>query len=136
MDKYIKHKSINKIRDFIVNCCLEQVNNEVCGFVGRDTQEQKYIATLEKNEAQDPRGFFVLNPASFLNFKNEYSILGIYHSHVVGDETPSEFDIKMSEACCLPFITYSLNTKKIHIYEPSNADYDVKLFERLKEKLQ
>jgi proteasome lid subunit RPN8/RPN11 len=135
MDKIIKHRSISKIKDFIINSCGEQVSNEVCGFVGWDPECKKYIATVEKNEAQDPQKFFVLNPASFLKFKNEFSLLGIYHSHVVGDEMPSEFDMKMSEACCLPFFTYSLNTKKIHIYEPSHADYDVKLFARLKDKL-
>jgi proteasome lid subunit RPN8/RPN11 len=135
MDNQIKHRSLSKIRDFIVNSCNKQAANEVCGFVGWDAKNKKYVATVEKNEAQDPKNFFVLNPASFLSFKNEFSLLGIYHSHIVGDEQPSPFDVLMSESCCLPFLTYSLNTKKIHIYEPLNADYDVKIFARLKDKL-
>lgn len=136
MVKQTSHKHISKIKDFIVSCCFAQMSNEICGFIGWDEQEKKYVATLENNEAQDPTKFFVLNPAAFLQFKNNYSLLGIYHSHVVGDENPSEFDIKMSEACSVPFIIYSINTKKFHIYEPQYTDSNVKAFERLKEKLK
>lgn len=136
MDNQIKHRSLNKIKDFIVTHCINHVANEVCGLIGWDERENKYVASIEKNEAQDPRNFFVLNPAAFLKFKNSYSLLGVYHSHIIGDESPSEFDIKMSEACCVPFIVYSLNTKKFHIYEPHNNDSDVKLFARIKEKLK
>lgn len=135
MDKEIKNKSIIKIRDFIISHCINHIASEVCGLIGWDEAEKKYVASIEKNEAQDPQNFFLLNPAAFLKFKNSYSLLGVYHSHVVGDENPSEFDIKMSEACCVPFITYSLNTEKFYIYEPSHSESDVKLLARIKEKL-
>lgn len=134
MVKEIKNTSINKIKDFIVNACNEQFTQEVCGFIGCD--HTQYIATVEKNDAFDPKKFFVINPASYLIFAQENDMLAIFHSHIIGDETPSEFDIKMSEACCIPFVIYSLNTKKFHIYEPSESELNVKAFARLKEALK
>lgn len=136
MAKQINHRHLSKIKDFVVQCCRAQTSNEVCGFIGWDAQEKKYIATLEKNQSHDPAHFFMLNPAAFLKFKNSYELIGIYHSHIVGDEQPSEFDMKMSGACAVPFIVYSLNTKKFHIYVPQTIECDVKLLERLKEKLK
>ena len=131
MVKEIQSKSIAKIRDFVVNACNAQVMQEVCGFIGWDSPE--YVATVERNDAADPKNFFAINPASYLMFANNNDMLAIFHSHIIGDENPSEFDIKMAEACCVPFIIYSLNTKKFHIYEPSECELDVKAFARLKE---
>jgi len=58
--------------------------------------------------------------------------VAIFHSHIVGDESASEFDVKMSENCCQPFLIYSLNSKKINIYTPKNTEADVKILERIK----
>lgn len=135
MEDKISHKSFNRIKAFMTNACDSNYVMEVCGFIGFDESEKRFVATIEKNQAEDPKSFFLINPAKFLQFKNKYSLLGIFHSHIVGDEQPSEFDLKMSEACCLPFIIYSINSKKIHIYEPHNKDYDVKIFARIKDKL-
>jgi proteasome lid subunit RPN8/RPN11 len=127
----IKNKTISKIHDFVVNSCNEQTSQEVCGFIGYN--ESGYIATVEKNDAADPKNFFTINPASYLMFSENNDMLAVFHSHIVGDETPSEFDIKMAEACCIPFVVYSLNTKKFHIYEPSQYELNVKAFTRLKD---
>ena len=64
--------------------------------------------------------------------EEDYEIIAIYHSHVLGDEEESDFDVKMSENCCLPFLIFSLNTQKINIYEPQNSDSDVNILERIK----
>jgi len=136
MDKTLKHKFASRIANFIKQnshlCC----NNEICGFIGWDEQDQKFIVSVEENQAEDPRNFFMISPASYYQFANKYDMLSIFHSHIIGDEQPSEFDIKMSEACCLPFIIYSLNTKKFNIYEPNHKELNVKAFTRLKEKLK
>ena len=47
-------------------------------------------------------------------------------------ETESEFDMKMSDNCCQPFLIYSLNTKKINIYTPKTIEADVNILERIK----
>ena len=134
MVKEIKNKTISKIRDFVVNSCNEQTSQEVCGFIGYDGSE--YVATVEKNDAVDPKNFFAINPVSYLMFAENNDMLAVFHSHIVGDETPSEFDVKMAEACCIPFVVYSLNSKKFHIYEPSHYELNVKAFTRLKEHLK
>lgn len=134
MDDKIQSKSINDIKDFIINSCHKNLYHEVCGFIGFDEQSKMYIATLEKNISPNPASFFAISPASYLKFKNEHSMVGIFHSHIAGDENPSEFDIKMAEANCLAFVIFSTNTKKFHIYEPKNTDYNVNILQRIKDK--
>jgi proteasome lid subunit RPN8/RPN11 len=134
MVEEIKNKTISKIRDFIVNSCNEQTSQEVCGFIGYNGSE--YLATVEKNDSIDPKNFFVINPVSYLMFAENNDMLAVFHSHILGDETPSEFDVKMAEACRIPFVIYSLNTKKFYIYEPSSCELNVKAFTRLKEHLK
>lgn len=135
MDAKIISKSLNEIKDFIMNHSCKNFHNEICGFIGFDENEKCFIATVEKNESTDPKSFFIINPVAYLKFKNQYSLLSIFHSHIIGDENPSEFDIKMSESCCLAFTIFSINSKKFHIYEPKNSDYDVKILQRIKDKI-
>lgn len=136
MDKKFEHKFIAKISNFIKQQSHLQSRNEICGFIGWDQESQKYVVSVEENKAEDPKNFFMISPSAFYLFKKQYDMIGIFHSHISGDEQPSEFDIKMSEACCVPFVIYSLNSKKFHIYEPSSSELNVKAFTRLKEKLQ
>lgn len=135
MEDKIVSKSIGEIKDFIINHSMRNFNNEICGFIGFDKKQENFIATIEKNESSDPSSFFVINPANYLKFKNQYSLLGVFHSHVIGDENPSDFDIRMSEASCLSFLIFSINSRKFYIYEPQNKDYDVNILTRLKGKI-
>ncbi len=135
MDNQITSNKINTIKDFIANHSFQNPYIEICGFVGFDELNNTYVTQIEKNIAQDPKNFFAISPVRYLNFKNNYSILGVFHSHIIGDENPSEFDVKMSEACCVPFIIFSINSKKFSIYEPQNKEYNVKILERFKEKI-
>ena len=105
---------------------------EVCGFLGWDKDEEFFIVKEELNGSPTPAQFFLINPLDYLLFKDKYEILGLFHSHVIGDEEPSEFDIKMAQNCCLPFLIYSLNTKKTHIYEPQIMECDVNIIRRIK----
>lgn len=132
MEDKISHDSTKVIKAFIKERAHNNTYYEICGFVGYDESEEKFVVTMEKNQSEDPKSFFSISPVSYLNFKNKYSMIGVYHTHILGDEKPSEFDIKMSESCCLPFIIYSVNTKKFHIYEPQNKEYNVNILERFK----
>ena len=111
------------------------LRNEVCGFVGFDRKEQEFVIKEAKNAAQDPQHFFLINPLEYLLFKEGYLMVALFHSHLVATEEPSEFDKKMSENCCNPFLIYSLNTEKINIYEPQNMECDVNILRRLKDAL-
>ena len=121
--------------DKIKNYSISNPFMEICGFFGYDSQKRKYIVQLESNNSNDPQNFFAIDPLKYLLFKQKYILTAIFHSHIVGDENPSEFDIKMSENCCIPFLIYGLNTDKFNIYQPKNIEYDVKILKRIKSNL-
>ena len=116
----------------IKNHCSSNPYTEVCGFMGYDQNLKKHIIQLEQNCSTDPKNFFAIDALRYLLFKQKYLFGAIVHSHIVGDEKASEFDIKMSENCCIPFLIYGLNTDKFDIYQPKNSEYDAKLFKRIK----
>ena len=110
----------------------EHFKQEICGFLGYDYEKKEFIVQKEENIAKDPRSHFLINPLSYLLFKDSYCMIAVFHSHIIGDETESEFDVKMSDNCCQPFLIYSLNTKKINIYTPKTIESDVNILERIK----
>ena len=116
-------KAIKKISE-------ENFRNEVCGFVGYD--DENFVIKEAANIAEDPKRFFLISPLDYLLFKEDYCLVAVFHSHIIADEQPSEFDRKMAENCCNPFLIYSLNTQKINIYEPQNMECDVNILHRLK----
>ena len=105
---------------------------EVCGFLGFDKDGKLFVIREEYNSSPSPAQFFLINPLDYLLFKDEYELLGLFHSHILGDEQPSDFDIKMAQNCSVPFLIYSLNTKKTHIYEPQIIECDVNMVRRMK----
>ena len=135
METEIKNKSLNKIKEFIIKHSDLNFNAEVCGFLGYDVFDKAYVVHIEKNIAEDISNCFVIEPNNYLNFKNDYDIIAVFHSHVVGDETFSEFDIKMSELSCVPFLVFSVNSRKFNFYEPQNKDYNVKRITNFKKKI-
>lgn len=131
-----KTVSYNRVSDILE--CLKSSSDknffiEICAFIGYCSKENNYIISFEDNISSDPKNFFCISPAKYLKFKNTYEIIAVFHSHNVGDEEPSEFDIKMSENCCIPFMIFSINSRKFHFYEPQNQQYNVKLATRFKE---
>lgn len=131
MDNIKKTKNIKTVLKAITDWSKANQAMEICGFIGFDAKQEKYVCQLEKNCSGDPKNFFAVDALNYLIFKNKYSILTVFHSHIVGDENPSEFDIKMSENCCIPFLVYGLNTNKFKIYEPQNKEYDVNNLQNL-----
>lgn len=121
--------------------CLQQIVDEsesnlfieVCGFLGFDKNKETYITQTQQNIAEDPSKHFIINPLDYLLFKDKYDLLAVYHSHIDTDAKPSEFDIKMSNNCCIPFLIYSTETKKFNLYEPQNLETDVNTYNRFKE---
>jgi proteasome lid subunit RPN8/RPN11 len=91
---------------------------EICGFVGKSNG--KYILKKAKNISEDAKNFFCIDPVEYLLFKNDFNLLMCFHSHILGDEKFSEFD---------------LNTQKFNIYSPKTTESDVSIVDRFKEKL-
>lgn len=134
-EEYIFTTSIAKIKKFIQNHSDLNLATEICGFVGFNPKQKKYIVQIEKNQATDPKNFFLISPLNYLKFKKDNKIIAIFHSHIAGDESLSEFDIKTSELICVPFMIFSTNTKKFSFYEPRNKEYDVNIINKFKEKI-
>ena len=132
MDKEYRYKTLKAALNRIKKIAHESASAEVCGFLGLDEDEEFFIVKEESNGSPMPAQFFLINPLDYLLFKDKYKLLGLFHSHIIGDEQPSDFDIKMAQNCCLPFLIYSLNTKKTHIYEPQIIECDVNIVRRMK----
>jgi proteasome lid subunit RPN8/RPN11 len=132
MDKDHKFKTAKAALRKIREIAHKSPRTEVCGFLGFDEDEEFFVVREQYNSSPSPAQFFLIDPINYLLFKDEYHLVGLFHSHIMGDEKPSEFDIKMAQNCCLPFLIYSLNTKKIHIYEPQNMECNVNIVRRMK----
>ena len=130
--KYFKVREERAALRKIKELSHKNFTKEVCGFLGFDTKENKYVIKLEQNISDKPSEMFVINPLNYLLFKEEYDMVAVFHSHIMGDEKESEFDVKMADNCCQPFLIYSLNTKKINIYTPKTSEADVNKLERIK----
>jgi len=132
MDNQYKFKTLKAALNRVKKIAHESASVEVCGFLGFDKDGELFIVREETNDSPTPANFFLINPLDYLLFKDKYEVLGLFHSHVLGDEQPSDFDIKMAQNCCVPFLIYSLNTKKTHIYEPQIIECDVNMVRRMK----
>ncbi len=117
---------------YIKELSHKNFTREICGFLGFDSETKSYVVKEEDNISPDPRSYFLINPLNYLLFKEQYEMVAIFHSHIQGDETASEFDVKMADNCCQPFLIYSLNTKKINIYTPKTIEANVSILERIK----
>lgn len=130
-------KIFNKIEDlfsFLKEESECSLFAELCGLIGID-KNRKLIYKNMQNRSKNPEMYFSIDPYEYLLFTKEYECLAIFHSHLSGDEYPSDFDIKTSENCCYAFFIYSICSEKFFIYEPHYKDYDVNIIQRLKEKI-
>ncbi len=125
-------KEEGTLLEYIKKLSHQNLRGEICGFLGYDYSGEQYIIQQEENISPNPSSLFIINPLNYLLFKDRYTMVAIFHSHIAGDESASEFDVKMAENCCQPFLIYSLNSKKINIYTPETTEADVKILERIK----
>jgi len=132
MEGTLNTKNIQEVLDYIKDISHKNFKREICGFIGYLHEEGEYVVQHEENISPDSSSYFLINPLNFLLFKDKHEMVGIFHSHVIGDETESEFDVKMADNCCQPFLIYSLNSKKINIYTPKTVEANVNILERIK----
>lgn len=131
-NKEIAFTSLKDLLSFLKEESECSLLAELCSMIGID-KNNKLIYKQMQNRSKDPESYFMIDPYDYLAFINKYSCLCVFHSHLIGDEKHSDFDQKTSENCCYPFLIYSVNTEKFHIYEPEYKDYDVNIIQRLKE---
>jgi proteasome lid subunit RPN8/RPN11 len=120
-----KEEALNQIKKW----SRERKSLEICGFLG--FKDGQYVSLLCDNISEQPSRYFAIDPVEYLNFKYQNEIICVFHSHINGDEEPSEFDVSMSENCCLPFMIYSLNTDRFCLYKPKSSDAEEELVKEI-----
>ena len=108
---------------FFITSSLFSPKIEVCGLLG--TKDGEYFPRMLKNKHADPQNHFSIDPLEYLKFSQEFELVAVFHSHVVGDSQASDFDKINSENTMVPFLIYSLCEKKFSMFEPRNHNCNV-----------
>ncbi len=114
---------IKESLQFFITSSLFSPKVEVCGLLG--TKDGEYFPRMMKNKHSDPQNHFSIDPLEYLRFSQEFELVAVFHSHVVGDSQPSDFDKVNSENTVIPFLIYSLCEKKFSLFEPENHSCNV-----------
>ena len=69
-----------------------------------------------KNIAKNPCCFFIVDPDEYLYLIKNKNILYFWHSHVFGNERPSEYDILTSQEAQLNSLIYSCVTDSFSFF--------------------
>lgn len=93
---------------------------ESCGLIVLDNYQLKVLEM--PNTHYNKKKYFKISLGDFLEAQSTYQILAIFHSHVSVSEKPSQFDIKSCEELCLPFLIYSLKSKKFFLHFPDSYE--------------
>lgn len=96
---------------------------EICGFLGEKGGE--YSCKIVKNKHQNPKEYFSIDPMESLRFSRSHNMVAVFHSHIVGDCSPSSFDKVNSDNTLYPFLIYSLAQEKFGLYEPPDHKCNV-----------
>ena len=118
-----------KVKDQIIKMSLQNPKEEICGFVVLKDNQEKVIQC--KNKASEKDKLFLIGAKDFLNIKRKNEILAVFHSHIMGTAEPSEFDLKMSEALCYPFIIYSIQQNKFNSHVPQFSETTKEKIEKI-----
>lgn len=120
-------KAIFRLEGFLVRISMDMFNQDLesqliefseknnkqesCGLIVSAGENLKFIACDNINP--NPKYMFTIDPVCFLDRDVRY----VFHSHVIGTEKPSELDIKNCKIVDIPYIIYSLKTKKFFLLE-------------------
>lgn len=105
-------------------------NREVVGFLG--IKDGKPVAKLVSNRSPNPQEYFMVDPIEQLIFGRENNFILVFHSHIYGDSSFSEFDTACSDNLLLPFLVYSIPDGKFNLYVPPNHKSDEQTLNLLK----
>ena len=87
-------------------------DTESCGLIYKNKKGESRFKEC-KNIHPDPIDFFEICPSEYLKISNQGEIEAVFHSHPKSGG-PSDMDIKMSKNLELPFVIYSLETRKFY----------------------
>ena len=89
----------------------ENSHQECCGLIVNKDGNLNFIACDNINPY--PKHMFTIDPVFFIDNDVKY----VFHSHIAVDEKPSIWDIKNCKIVDIPYIIYSLKTKKFFLLE-------------------
>jgi len=100
----------HELRDNIIDACRRRLPNEACGVVYGYRTSGVLIPdgfALVRNAAPNAKDTFVFDPAEWVAVcyeaqKNQRHIVGVFHSHPIGANAPSERD----EQSLVPWDSY------------------------------
>jgi proteasome lid subunit RPN8/RPN11 len=107
----------------IIQHAESKPDEEVCGFILMNNDLTVYIEPA-LNQHEHKKKCFSISPSKFLEHTLSKKIIGIYHSHPKNTEKPSKLDVSMSEEMGVPYLIYSLITKKFFLYYPDSYNAD------------
>lgn len=102
----------------IIKYCEDSAYKEVCGIVLNIKGKASFYPC--KNISTNPTDEFILDPIDYAKAGILGDIIYIVHSHVNTPERASKHDIASCNAGKVPWIIYSLVTKKYIIIYPDN----------------
>lgn len=129
----VKTQSLKKILEEIQAKAQENPKMEVCGLISKKGRD--FVLSHAKNLSINKKDFFALDPYETFCFENDYGLDVIYHTHPNSDETPTEFDKKMSMNCCKPFLIYSLQTGKFSLHVPKISTANKKAISQISKQI-
>ena len=97
------------LKQEIITFSEKNRSQESCGII-YEKLSKIYFKGCE-NISDSPKLMFAIDPAIFL----EYDVKYIFHSHPLTSEFPSSWDIKNCKIIQIPYIIYSLKTKKFFL---------------------
>jgi len=107
-----------KIKNFIRNHSKSNLSEESCGLI---LEKDGQMSCLKcENVANDKVQDFQISLNDYLNAKEKYNILYIYHSHINDNEDFSEIDKLHSNEIAINYILYHVKSDKFKIYESND----------------
>jgi len=111
--------NLNFIQKLIKTHAEYEKDNECCGLIGLNNLKEIQVVPCE-NTHFDKKKHFEISPKSFIEKSKGLDVVSVYHSHVISEPNPSEYDKVSSENWCLPFYIYSLKTKEFFLHFPKS----------------
>lgn len=124
---------MKEILDYFISETLRNRVCEICGFLGK--KDGQFVAKIVKNKHSDPKNYFAIDPLDFLHFKRENEIVAIFHDHLSGDSSASDFDKVNSENTATPFLIYSVPEKRFSLFVPENSEVSKEVIEEVQKFL-
>lgn len=92
---------------------------EACGLVVEVDGAQRYIQC--RNIATDTARF-TIDPDDYARIEDQYSVIGVAHSHVGAPPTPSDADVAGCESSSLPWLIVNWPVGHYYVLEPCGVE--------------